>query len=95
LIHSFTRGVATFINESLQPKTLSALQTKYRNNDIEVTVDLIEAKGPLQKVVILGVYRPPSSKVGWFNTAKDLILETLSYGSTIIMGDINADLFKP
>jgi len=90
-------GVATFINESLQPKTLSALglQTKYRNDDIEVTVDLIEAKGPLQKVVILGVYRPPSSKVGWFNTAKDLILETLSYGSTIIMGDINADLFKP
>ena len=45
--------------------------------------------------MILGVYRPPSSKVGWFNTAKDLILETLSYGPTIIMGDINADLFKP
>ena len=40
-------------------------------------------------------YRPPSSKVGWFNTVKDLILETVSYGPTIIMGDINADLFKP
>lgn len=41
-------GVATFINESLQPKTLLDLQTKYSSNDIEVTVDLCKrtfAKG--------------------------------------------------
>ena len=88
-------GVVTYIRESLQPKTLFDLHKKYNDKEIEITIDIIEAKGSLRNAVILGVYRPPNSKVSWFSIFKDLILETLLWGSPIIMGDLNSDLLKP
>jgi len=88
-------GVATYIKETLKPRTLSDLQTKFSDKGIEVTADIIEASGSLQSTVILGIYRPPCSKVAWFSTFKDLILEVLLLGPVIIMGDLNSDLCRP
>ena len=55
----------------------------------------LEYHGSLRGVVVLGVYRPPSSRVFWFQMFSDLILEALVLGPIIIMGDLNADLLKP
>lgn len=87
-------GVITYIKDHLHPKTLESIQAHFNALHLEVTVTeiLIQSK---TKAVILGIYRPPSSTINWFNNFNDLILEVSALGSLIIMGDLNCDLLKP
>ena len=58
-------------------------------------MNTIELTNKIGTVVILGVYRPPSSDVSWVQKFNDLVIETLKIGPTCILADLNADLLKP
>ena len=45
--------------------------------------------------IILSIYRPPNSRLHWFETLNDLLHEVTVLGKIIIMGDLNCDLLKP
>ena len=87
-------GVITYINDHLHPKALEDIQAHFNALHLEVTVTeiILQTK---TKAIILGIYRPPSSTINWFNNLNDLILEVSALGSLIIMGDLNCDLLKP
>ena len=72
-------GVLTFIRSSLKPISLNFLQDKYVQKGLEITLD------SFGKFVIVGIYRPPSSKCDWFILFNDLILELSSLGGIIIL----------
>jgi retron-type reverse transcriptase len=87
-------GVATYIRSSLRPVSLTDLQNKAAEAGLELTITTIQLTS-VQKIVVVGVYRPPSTRAIWFTEFNELILILLSIGQLIIMGDINADLMKP
>mgnify|MGYP003471061293 CR=1 FL=1 len=45
--------------------------------------------------LIIGVYRPPSSKPDWYIHFKELILAASKVAPIVIMGDLNSDLTRP
>ena len=87
-------GVATYIRSTLRPMPLADLQIVAARSGLEVTLTTIQATNN-QKVVIVGVYRPPNAKAAWFTEFNEMILQLLNLGLIIIMGDIKADLLKP
>ena len=58
-------GVATYIRSTLRPMPLADLQIVAARSGLEVTLTTIQATNN-QKVVIVGVYRPPNAKAAWF-----------------------------
>ena len=46
-------------------------------------------------MIVLAIYRPPLSKVDWFDTLAELIAEASALGSVVLLGDLNADVLKP
>src|SRR3989442_14592670 len=84
--------VITYIHPALKPTPLSNTQDKFVKLGLEVTVSKIFLNQ--DSFVVLGVYRPPNSKIGWFELFRDLITELLSCGKFIIMGDFNCNLAR-
>ena len=88
-------GVLMYVKNSLRPAPLTQLQQKSADDGLEVIIFLVHLKNKADKIVIVGVYRPPSSKISWFDAFIDLILKLKSIGPLIILGDLNFDLMKP
>jgi len=62
---------------------------------LEVVLVEVRQRRPPSSVVVIGVYRPPQSKLHWFDTFNDLTLELLNSGKLVIMGDTNSDILHP
>ena len=71
------------------------LQEKANALGIEVTITSIEIRPKRKELVIMGVYRPPNSKVSWFNAFNELLIEARQSGQICILGDLNSNLLKP
>ena len=92
-------GVVTYIRNNLKPNHLASIQENAKLNGIETTVSTIQIQNEKKQnlVVIMGVYRPPSSKAAWFTAFNDLslLLSISNIGHLVILGDLNCDLLKP
>ena len=86
-------GVVTFVHPALRPCPLDCLQSKYINLGLEITITKILLSR--QNVIIIGLYRPPNSRRGWFDVFQESILDLTVHGKLILMGDLNCDLLCP
>jgi hypothetical protein len=64
-------GVITYIKKSLQPVPLFDHQHRAAELGLEVTLTAISF-GRGNSAIVVGVYRPPSAKVAWFETFNEL-----------------------
>ena len=89
-------GVLTFIKDELKPTELSDFQRKFTSEGLEVTLVRVVVGKPIKFITFISLYRPPGARREWFTKLDEMILmlSTLG-GSLILMGDINADLYKP
>jgi len=90
-------GVATYVADWLKPCTLVELQDRAKQEHIEATLTSITVSDipSKNKVIVIGIYRPPSSPVSWFTALNSLLVDVTKLGQVIMMGDINADMRKP
>ena len=72
---------------------MESVQMKYLTKGLEVTITKLTSDR--SRLVVIGAYRPPSSRRVWFDTFQELIIELLPHGKLILMGDLNCDLLKP
>ena len=79
-----------FVRDELNPKALC--ETRHTDEAIETTSVLITTRVPKQTIVLMTVYRPPNKSSLWFESFNNILLETLTIGPLIIMGDLNANL---
>jgi len=88
-------GVAVYIANGLRPTARIDVQQYATDNGLEAVIVSISLLAKKNKVTILGLYRPPSSKATWFDSLNDLILKLVKTEPMIILGDLNCDLLKP
>ena len=89
-------GVLTYINNDIYVDTLSNLQHKFRNSELEVTIDTVRSGVSRSScAIIIGLYRPPSAGSKWFDLFTELITELLPMGNLILLGDLNCNLLSP
>lgn len=86
-------GVLTYINPALKPICLHKSQTRFNKLGLEVTISKVTLNR--DKIIVLGIYRPPNAKTCWFETFSNLIMELSPGVKFIIMGDLNCNLLKP
>jgi hypothetical protein len=72
---------------------LDSVQAKYSQLGLEITITKIHLSR--QNVEVIGLYRPPSSRRGWFQVFRDSILDLRGYEKLVLMGDLNCDLLLP
>ena len=87
-------GVTTFIADKLKPKIIDSLNQMAIDAKIEATFTSISSGTKKDKAVVIGIYRPPNAPVSWFEEVANLIIHASSIGNIILMGDLNADLFR-
>ena len=91
-------SIASYIRNSLKPITLFDLQEEAKTKNIEMTLDMITADSTNKtnsKFIIIGVYRPPNTDVGWFTKFDSIVALATALAPVCFMGDVNADLLKP
>ena len=90
-------GVATYVADWLKPNILAEIQEKAKREQIEATFTSITVSDHQGNniVIVIGIYRPPSSARSWFTTLNSLLVEVTKLGQVIMMGDINADMRQP
>ena len=92
--NNFGGGVLTAVSKKWFPVILDDLQTEAKCLNIEATFTLITEHISKEKIIIVGLYRPPNSGVIWFENVKSIILKALPIGTVILMGDLNANLLN-
>ena len=87
-------GLITYIKASLKPQIPTIRQEEATKSGLEVTLSAILTNG-LNTLILVGVYRPPSSSSQWFSKFNQLITDLLSLGKLVVLGDLNVGLLNP
>lgn len=88
-------GVLSYTRESFQPLALEEVQNRYVDKGLELTITRITAKGPIKHVNLVSIYRPPGTPVSWYQTLESMVIDLMTKGPLVILGDLNADLLRP
>ena len=84
--------MAIYIKSTLNYLPHYDIQKRCSDKGIEAVVVEIVSKSPVFTIVL---YRPPQSKVDWFDNLADVISEISALGRIVLLGDLNADVLKP
>jgi len=87
--------VITYLRDSLNPVNLILLQDKCKSLNLEVTATKCQPNDKRKPLIFLGVYRPPTSPLSWFDRFREIISDAMKLGSLVILGDLNCDLLQP
>ena len=87
-------GVLCYVKSSLDPKELVEISDKFRAKNLETTIVRIRLKQK-QNLVVIGLYRPPQSRLVYFDSLQELLTECLKVGKIIILGDLNCNIMLP
>ena len=90
-------GVSAYTKEEINFTIPKGPQKVVKAGKIEAIVMVLaenDKTAVKDRLVLIVVYRPPSSKADWFDKFNSLLLECLSLGEIVVLGDLNSDLIK-
>ena len=83
------------MKDELKASHLINIQEAAVSDGLEITLASVQITQNRKSAIVIGVYRPPNAKVGWFQSFNSLLLQVCTMGHTLILGDLNSDLMKP
>ena len=83
-------GVICYCKQNLPSEQLLELQSKYNRKGIETVCCKIAVSN--SSIIVICVYRPPSTDLTWFLELQNLLLDGKELGNVVLLGDLNANL---
>jgi len=86
-------GVATYVKDNRAPSQLAAMQERYAEGGLEVTLVKLAMGKPIKNIVLVRVYRQPSATTTCFQMFDEL-LSNFATCPLMVLGDLNANLMS-
>ena len=83
-------GIMVYVYNTIKSEHAEGIQRKYNQKGLEVI--LLWLKLGTERILLIGIYRPPASKKEWFEYFMELLEEVIPISKVVVAGDLNSNL---